>query len=104
MASHHNQIPLDVILTDEGWSAELGNWYLPHPGKFSHGMKWLAGEIAQRGLTNRRAVGKIYIPYFHIGKPIVKTVFLSFTAILMSPWCKLTIFFAKNKPMPVFSV
>lgn len=48
LAEHRAAIPVDYVQIDDGYQAEIGDWLTTNE-KFPHGMKWLAGQIHERG-------------------------------------------------------
>lgn len=51
LAARQDVLPVEVIQIDDGWQAARGHWQESHPGKFPHGMDWLAERIRELGFT-----------------------------------------------------
>ncbi len=55
LAANLKKFGCEYVQIDDGWqgvgsgSGENRDWYVTEPKKFPHGMKWLAGQIRERG-------------------------------------------------------
>ena len=50
LRERQKELPLRVVQLDDGYQKAYGDW-LEHSDRFPHGVEWLAGEIAARGLV-----------------------------------------------------
>jgi len=48
-AAKEHELPLQVMLIDDGYQREIGDWLEVDENKFPQGMKWLAQRIAEAG-------------------------------------------------------
>jgi alpha-galactosidase len=46
--AERNRLPLDVVQLDDGYQAQVGEWFETKP-TFAHGLRWLADQIRARG-------------------------------------------------------
>jgi alpha-galactosidase len=48
IAGERDRLPLDFVQLDDGFQAQVGDWFQTKP-TFAHGLRWLAAEIRGRG-------------------------------------------------------
>ena len=50
LAGLKDRLPVDLLQIDDGFEAQVGDWFSPHPRRFPEGVTGLAAEIRQAGL------------------------------------------------------
>jgi alpha-galactosidase len=51
LASMRDRLPIDLLQIDDGFEAQVGDWFDFHPKRFPRGVAGLAAEIRARGMT-----------------------------------------------------
>lgn len=51
LARGRERLPIDLLQIDDGFEAQVGDWFDPHPLRFPNGVSDLSAEIRRRGLT-----------------------------------------------------
>lgn len=51
LVAMRNRLPIDLLQIDDGFEAQVGDWFDFHPKRFPNGVSSLAAEIRARGLT-----------------------------------------------------